>query len=88
MRAIKPGDVLARDLGGVIDIILVLRASGGILRLARIRTGCGLAEASPIQLNTPADISHEYRATDWTAWAEAVGKLTDYLLALPAEVME
>lgn len=25
---------------------------------------------------------------DWTAWAEMVGKLTDYLLALPSEAME
>jgi len=84
----RPGNVLTRDIGGVIDTILVLRASGGILRLARIRTGCGLAEASTIQLNTPADISREYHATDWTAWADAVAKLTDYLLALPAEAME
>lgn len=84
----KPGDVLTRDIGDVTDTILVLRASGGILRLARIRTGCGLAEASTIQLNTPADISREYRATDWTAWAGAVGQLTDRLLALPAEAME
>ena len=45
--------------------------------------GAGIVRLSDIIL-----LHAEPVRLDWTAWAEIVGKMTDYLLALPAEAME
>lgn len=87
------GDVFTRDrlgnTGVITDTLLLRRITDEGVQLARIQTSQGWADVSCPTLPQPSLIElADYRRADFTAWAEAVAKLTDYLLALPAEVME
>ena len=87
------GDVFTRDRlanTGVITDTLLIRSimDRGVL-MARIQTSPGWVDVSIPTLPNPNLIElADYRRADFTAWAEAVAKLTDYLLALPSEAME
>lgn len=87
------GDVFTRDrlgnTGVITDTLLIRRITDGGVQLSRIQTSPGWADVSCPTLPQPNLIElADYRRADWTAWSEAVAKLTDYLLALPAEAIE
>lgn len=91
MRTIKPGDVFIRRReyeGKTTTTTTLVITAPCPYRVTEITIseylGCVFVEDKK---TTFKDSIGGERA-DWTAWAEAVGKLTDYLLALPAEVME
>lgn len=87
------GDVFTRDrlgkTGVITDTLLIRRITDEGVQLARVQTSPGWADVSCPTLPQPNLIElADYRRADFTAWAEAVAKLTDYLLALPSEAME
>ena len=87
------GDVFTSDrlgnTGIITDTLIIRRITDEGVQLARIQTSPGWASVSCPTLPNPNLIElADYRRADFTAWSEAVGKLTDYLLALPAEAIE
>lgn len=87
------GDVFTRDrlanTGVITDTLLIRSITDRGVLMARIQTSPGWADVSCPTLPNPNLIElADYRRADFTAWAEAVAKLTDFLLALPAEAME
>ncbi len=81
----NPGEVYILQRGEYTTTALVT-ASAWPYKAARITTGPNLKEYA--EGGITKGYLDPFTRTDWTAWAEAVAKLTDYLLALPAEVME
>lgn len=86
----KAGDVFILTRDGIVQTMVIKeRMSLGRAEIAyiyegkggHIDTGAGVTRLTDL-------IRPNIVRTDWTAWAEAVGRLTDYLLALPAEAME
>lgn len=81
----KAGEVyVLKGPAGDHTILILSRSANnaeviGIEEPAHIRRGYFHFEDDPAR--------HGFVRADWSAWAEAVGKLSDYLLALPAEAL-
>lgn len=90
-RKIKAGDVYvhrAEYRGNVTTTTTLVTSASSAYRVSQI-----VVSTIP-EVTRYTDKTYTFKDSitgdkaDWTAWADAVAKLTDYLLALPSEVME